>query len=265
MGAKADIDVTDLAKPTTPASEVAKARKERGTGSGYKRRMQRRVVSVLWFLVVLFVIVYVPPALIEPVVARLSTNRWVLALARLLLAVPLVPLLGWILFAQDHLPYGTSKASHFFRQYYVTVYARKKFSLDKSQATTLWFDYFNKWEAEDHPLHDYYRVNFERTYAVRMIYYLKRILVVFVILGCGSAFVASLALQAERDWLPLRIAIVVVAAFFLAWLQQANRATRCSDATEAWEATGVYAKYKEICGILRVKFVEHLKTRSATT
>jgi hypothetical protein len=226
----------------------------------YKQRMKWKVTSLLGFLVILFAILYVPPDMFRFVSDSLSTAGS-LAL-RVGFSVPLVFFAQWIIFAQDHLANGDSKASRFFRECYASKYATEHYGIPADRARTLWFDYFNSWSQEDHPLHGYYRSSFERSYSLRLIFYLKRVLWFFFAIAMGFTGVATW----RADWtsdagmLGARLGVALLAGVVALSLTVSNRAIPNADEAgdQRWHATGAYAKYQEIAGILRVKFQDEV-------
>jgi hypothetical protein len=227
------------------------------TRGAYKRNMQVWVSAVLSACILFFALLYVPDEILTPLFEILKTvNEW---LIRAGLAVPFVVIFPWVLFAQDHLATGNSRASRFFRHYYASTYAVEVKRLPRDKADKLWFDYFNQWEADSHPNNEYYRRNFERTYACRLIFYLKRILGAFIVLAFFSTFLTTWVLKTtgSSKLLPARIFILGISIVGLASLHFSNR-IRENNASRSYQdrysPTGVYFKYKEIAGILRNLF-----------
>jgi hypothetical protein len=227
-------------------------------GGAVKRKMQRRVTYVLAATVLIFAIVYVPGEVTDPLAVSLAT--WQQVLARSGISLPVLALLGWLIFSQDHLATGGSRASRFFRHYYPSQYAQEKYGLSKERANRLWFDYFNGWAtSEDQRLREDYARSFQRTYSVRLIFYLKRILFGFVILAAIATpvFTWLIPTDGAQKLLPGRIAIILAAMLLLVWLHMSSRFSERSGTQsygERYQATGVYAMWKEIGGILTTRF-----------
>ena len=227
------------------------------TRGAYKRNMQVWVSSALSACILFFALLYLPDEILNPLFEKIKLVNELLI--KVGLAVPFALIFPWILFAQDHLATGNSRASRFFRHYYPSTYAVEVKGLQRDKADKLWFDYFNKLEAENHPSNEYYRRNFERTYACRLIYYLKRILSVFIVLALFSTFLITWIFNTtdSSKLLPARIGILIVSAIVLASLHLSNRIQENAAShpyQDRYSPTGVYFKYKEIAGILRNLF-----------
>jgi hypothetical protein len=226
----------------------------RGT---YQRKMQLWVSSALSACILFFALLYLPDEILNPLFEKIKMVNELLI--KVGLAVPFVLIFPWILFAQDHLATGNSHASGFFRHYYPSTYAMEVKGLQRDKADKLWFDYFNQWEAENHPNNEYYRRNFERTYACRLIFYLKRILSVFIVLALFSTFLITWIFDTtdSSKLLPARIGILIISVIVLASLYWSNRIRENKTSQsyqDRYSPTGVYFKYKEIAGILRNLF-----------
>lgn len=223
----------------------------------YKRKMQWRVTWALSACTLFFALLYLPDEILTPLSAKIKMVNEVMI--KLGLTIPVVFIFQWILFAQDHLATGNSFASRFFRHYYPSTYATETKNLQRDKADKLWFDYFNKWENENHPDNEYYRRNFERTYACRLIFYLKRILSVFIVLAILSTLLLTWVFptQGSSQLLPVRIAVLIGSVILLVSLHWSNK-IRENKTSQSYQdrylPTGVYFKYKEIAGILRNRF-----------
>lgn len=229
--------------------------------------MQWKVTVVVTGLTLFFVLLYVPEEVLGPLAEKLTLLNQLLIKTGF--TVPVIYLFHWILFAQDHLATGNSRASTFFRHYYVSNYAVVERGLKQDEANKQWFDYFNKWEDEENPNHSYYLRNFGRTYDCRLIFYLKRVLIMFIIVASLTTWLTLLIFDSQdnRRFLPARIGVILFFAVVLGSLYLSNR-IRKNPASGSYEdrylPTGVYARYKEIAGILRMKFEEDVlsKTRA---
>jgi len=218
-----------------------------------KRQWERRVTSVLVALIALFVVFFVPQEIAKPITDRLT--GWQNLVVKLGASVPIMLVLPWIIFAQDHLATGRSKASKFFRDHYPSTFATAKYGLPREQADKEWFDYFNKWEAAGHPDRGNYEITFQRSYSLRLIYYLKRVLLSFILLALVATTLSWLLNTSDaHELLAARLSIVVLAVLILGWLHSSNRFWAIRDRAGQYDATGAYFKYKEINGVLRMKF-----------
>ena len=238
--------------------------KKRGLGA-FKRRMQWKVTGVIAGSTLFFVLLYVPEEVLGPLAEKLTLLNQVLIKSGF--TVPVIYLFHWILFAQDHLATGNSLASIFFRHYYVSNYAVAERGLKQDDANKQWFDYFNKWEDEGNPNHRYYLSNFGRTYDCRLVFYLKRVLVVFIIAASLSTWLTLWLFNSQDSHrlLPARISIIILYALLLGSLHLSNRAPKNplpGSYDDRYLPTGVYARYKEIAGILRSKFEEDVLSKT---
>ncbi len=225
-----------------------------------KRQWERRVTSVLVALVALFVVFFVPQEIAEPITNRFT--GWQNLVVKLGASVPIMLVLPWIIFAQDHLATGRSKASKFFRDHYPSTFAVAKYGFTREQADKEWFDYFNKWETSGHPDRGNYESTFQRSYSLRLIYYLKRLLLTFVLLALIATALSWLLKTSDaHPLLAARLAIIVLALLILGWLHFSNRFWVVPAVPGEYEATGAYFKYKEISGILRQKFQDQILSK----
>jgi hypothetical protein len=222
-----------------------------------KNAMKRRVTSVLVAIVLLFVLIFVPSEIVDPVANGLKD--WQRLLAKLGVSIPLMVVIPWIIFAQDHLATGKSKASQFFKHHFQSTLAMKKYGQTQADANRLWFDYFNKWEDPKHVHHGNYKATFDRSYALRLIYYLKRLLFLFVVAACASTIMMTVLLPDTRPALPARITIIVVVALVWSWLHLSNTFKKLPSGD--YEAAGAYFKYQEICGITCSRFEQDVLSK----
>jgi len=77
-----------------------------------KQRMKRQVTAVLVCTVAVFVVFFIPSTITEPIADGLK--EWHKLLIKLGASIPVMILVPWIIFAQDQLATGASKASQFF-------------------------------------------------------------------------------------------------------------------------------------------------------
>lgn len=222
-----------------------------------KNAMKRRVTSVLVAIILFFVLIFVPSEIVDPIARGLE--GWQRLLAKLGASIPLMVVIPWIIFAQDHLATGNSKASQFFKHHFQSTLAMKKYGQTQADANRLWFDYFNKWEDPKHEHHGNYKATFDRSYALRLIYYLKRLLFLFVVAACASTIAMTLLLPNTRSALPARITIIVVVALVWSWLHLSNTFKKLPSGD--YEATGAYFKYQEICGITCSRFEQDVLSK----
>ena len=228
--------------------------------SSYKSRMQIKVFVAIATCVVFFVFLFTPKEVGDPLVERISEAY--ASFVKLGLSLPIMFILQWILFAQDHLANGNSLPSTFFRHYYPSSFAKHKYDLSAPTSNRLWFDLYNQWHDPDHSYHEKYKINSKRTYSLRLIYYLYWISVIFLVTALATAVLCFYPLK-EADFsrlLPARIAVIVFIGLFAFLLRQSNRLSYNKDLNyyERYQATGAYHKYKEYQGILWEIFEEEV-------
>ncbi|HEY2990298.1 MAG TPA: hypothetical protein VGL11_21465 [Candidatus Binatia bacterium] len=238
---------------------------DRQTPGTYKRKMQLWVSAALAACILFFALLYLPDEVLSPIFEKIKTVNELLVKTGL--AVPFVVIFPWILFSQDHLATGNSRASVFFRHYYPSSYAVEVKGLPRDKANSLWFDYFNLWENDKHPHNEYYRRNFERTYGCRLIFYLKRILGVFIVLAVLTTVLTTWVFETKDSarLLPARIGVLIVSIIVLASLQWSNRIgkqKRARSYEDSYLPTGAYFKYKEIAGIMHTLFEKDVLSKT---
>lgn len=250
-----------MTKPATP------------TIKQIKMKMQSRITLILAGCVSVFLLVYLPREVQDKFARMFGEAKGTIQGIEItniagfitgLCGVPLSFVVRWIIFAQDHLATGTSKSSQFFRYYYVTSMLMALHpNIDRTQASKLWFeDTFNKWQkpnAKEQELDMFRRVS-ERTYSLRLIWYLQRVTVYFII---GSlAMMSAECLFFKRDsfveYLPVKGVVFVLAAFLCWWLHGSNKIKLVNQSGyfNKYEATGAFEKYKEIQGLAWEHFRE---------
>jgi hypothetical protein len=225
----------------------------------YHKRMQWRVTSVLIVVAALFFLLYVPEIVLHPLTTRIGMLGSFLIRAGI--SLPLAYAGRLLIFSQDHLPTGRSKASYFFRYYYASSYAVVMYDIPSRKAMQMWFDYFNAWADPTHPNHDYMSRTFERTYSLRLIFYLKRVLTLFLMAAIIATALDQYVLHSNDSatLVAPRIFGLVVVACFLAILYHDNRAwltAHPGSYCDKYDASGAYRKYKDIQEILITKFEE---------
>jgi hypothetical protein len=171
-------------------------------------------------------------------------------------------LVPWIIFAQDQLATGASKASQFFRYHYPSTLAVNKYSLTRQEANRAWFEYFNAWEDPKHRWHSDYKNTFERGYSLRLIYSLNRLLFWFVVAAGAATTLTALLLDEPRSVLASKIVLILAVGLLWWWLHTSNTFTKLDSGD--YSATGAYFKYQEINGITSNRFeIEILEKRKA--
>jgi hypothetical protein len=226
----------------------------------YKSRMQLKVFSAIAVCVTVFIFIYIPNEVMNPLSEKISQAQ--AAYLKLGISVPIMFLLQWVIFAQDHLANGASLEAKFFRHYYPSSYARHKHDLAIPMASRLWFDLYNQWHSAEHSRHDKYKTNSYRTYSLRLIFYLTKIFTVFVVLAAvttGLCYWPIKEVEFDR-LLPGRIAGILFSLSLAFWLRSSNKILPNPQGNyyEKYEATGAYHKYKEYQGILWEYFEEEV-------
>src|SRR4051812_4133867 len=100
----------------TPDAQQKKPKKGRFNPTTYKSRMQVKVFSAISVCVTAFIFIYIPKEVVNPLSEKLSQAQ--AAYLRLGISLPIMFLLQWVIFAQDHLANGASLSARFFRHYY---------------------------------------------------------------------------------------------------------------------------------------------------
>lgn len=221
--------------------------------------MKRQVLLVILFAFGLFGGLYLPDEVLTPLHA--TWNGVYETLTKVGLSAGVCFGIGlWLLFTQDHLANGASRPARFFRHYWPSTFAveTSKGALDAPAANAAWFDYFNPWEDSQHARHGDYVRSFERSYGCRAIFYLQWVSTLFVLGGALATVLFTWVFPTENagDLLAARLVVLVLAALVCAWLWSTNRVRENPAANywERWNATGAFAKYKEIQGILQQHF-----------
>jgi hypothetical protein len=252
---------TGTVRKDTETSTAMTTKKGRRLQGEIKQQMKRKVTAVLISTVALFVVFFVPSAITTPVAKGL--NEWHKLLIKFGIAVPVMVFVPWIIFAQDQLATGASKASQFFRHHYPSALAVKKYSMSRQEADRVWFEYFNAWEDPKHRWHNDYKNTFERGYSLRLIYYLNRLLLLFVIAASVATTLSAWLLDEPRSVLAPKIVLIAIAGLLWWWVHASNTFTKL--ASGEYSATGAYFKYQEMNGITSNRFeVEVLAKRKAT-
>jgi hypothetical protein len=232
-----------MTKPATP------------TIKDYKTKMQNRITWILAGCVSVFLAVYLPRDLQELFVRMFGEAKGTIGGIEItnisgfitaLCGVPLSFVLRWVIFAQDHLATGKSKAGDFFRYYYVTSMIKALHQdIHQTQALKMWFDAFNKWQKpnareEDQ---DMFRRVSQRSYSLRLIWYLQRVTVYFIIGSLVMMSAECLFFRRETFvlYMPVKVGILLLAAFLCWWLHGSNTFKKVDEAGyfNKYEATGV--------------------------
>ena len=247
--------------PRVSQGGVLLARVARRVGKSYKSKMQGKVFLALLLLCGVFTFFFVPDEVTVPLRAKLSAIGTGL-ISTAIASSGIYFYLQWVVFAQDHLANGRSISSMFFRHYYPSSFARQKYGISIQRANRIWFDYYNAWQREDHPRHACYRTNANRTYSLRLIYYLKYLLLYFSIVA-GAVTLGNKHLLHEAAFgamLAPRLAFILIALAIAVIIIRSNNCTARADANfyERYAATGAYEKYKEFQGVLWELFDEEV-------
>lgn len=137
--------------------------------------------------------------------------------------------------------------------------------MSRPDANRIWFEYFNPWEDPKHRWHGDYKNTFERGYSLRLIYYLHRLLSLFVIAASVATVLTAYLLDESRPVIASKIGVILIVALFWWWLHASNRFTKLENGE--YSATGAYLKYQEINGITSSRFESEVlvKRKSAAT
>lgn len=167
------------------------------------------------------------------------------------------------LFGTDPLASGKSKESEFFRSFYPSILIQEKYGVVKGSADKLWFDYFNTWSKEDSNYYSHWRTVFERTYMCRLIFYLSRLQMIFLILSVSTLIVMLAANYYVKHFFsitPLSIGYIVVVIFIYLLLKISNKIPR----KDGDEPTGCWYKYREISNIEKAILTDEILNKAQT-
>lgn len=167
------------------------------------------------------------------------------------------------LFGTDSLVAGKSKESEFFRSLYPSIVIREKYGVDPGSADKLWFDYFNTWSKEGSNHYSHWRTVFERTYMCRLIYYLSKLLMLFIILSIITLIIVFVANHYIKDFFsitPFSVGYIFVVIFIYLLLKISNKVP----AKDGDEPTGCWYKYKEISNIERAILNDEILNNAQT-
>lgn len=145
-----------------------------------KRLMQWRVILSLILVGLLFFFFVIPKELFDQVFGDIG-QLW-RAIIRFGAASSVAPTLAFVLFATDSATRGSSRATKWQRSLYPSRAAVAKFSCSSSEASELWFKYFDTWSLPRSPHHILLRNSYAATYGARMVFYLERASLMFALL-----------------------------------------------------------------------------------
>lgn len=227
----------------------------------YKSRMQWKVTAMLAVALISFMVFFIPTGVQSKLVKQFGEVQKYSAGIMALTGAPLVFFVRWVIFAQDHLATGNGRASRFFRHYYPSCTFITKHGVDGNVARKLWFEFYNKWQKPNHKHYDLFRRNSERTYSMRMIWYLKRILLAYLLLALVAMSLDCWLFERQEfvSLLPVKVVLLFGAAVMFVSIQFSNTITEhpaSPDYFDRYTATGAYEKYKEIQGYVWVLFEE---------
>jgi hypothetical protein len=128
------------------------------------------LVCIIYFLYLYFFVV--------GNIALSDKGVWVICL---LVALP--ALTSVLIFAGDHLAYGGSSESQFFRNEFPSSHIQTKWSVNWSRSMNLWFHAVDRLQREnDHRI----ALTYEIGYICRFIFYVKRVSLAFLILATAT-------------------------------------------------------------------------------
>ncbi len=232
----------------------------------HKERMQRRVVRTLFAVAFLYVAFLAPDELAQVAVhAAASRASWA---SRLLSVAVGTPTLAWtvsfLLFASDSAFKGSNPTASWLRRQFAANAAVEKYACDASQASALWFGYFDTWALERSPYRTLLATTYSATYAARAVFYLRRALLLFFLLGSASVGTSALAFckyAGPAGRLRLAVDGLVLAAFGSAFvfIGATNRLPRRDAAS-----TGCWARLEDVLGRSRAHFQQDVLRHAPT-
>lgn len=151
----------------------------------YKTRMQRRVISTLTFVALVYFFFLFPQELLDSIQLAVAARRaqWLSLTVGAAGNVTLVWILSFILFASDSAFKGASKTATWARSLFASRAAVEKFKCTDGQASALWFKFFDTWGLPASPNRNLLINSYSATYTARAVFYLQRALIVFLLLS----------------------------------------------------------------------------------
>lgn len=228
----------------------------------YKSRMQWKVTAFLAFICALSLAILTPSQMVKTLFVEYSdVSKYLFPFFNFGIGGVIGFLLSWLLFAVDSLATGKLVDSRFFRHYYCTSLAVQKYpEIENRQLVTYWFELFNSWGKPSNPQHSLYKRTFERTYSLRLIYYLKYGLLYLAFLCSLFLLATSFVFDHNIVVLVVRVAYILVlfALYLLVGLYNKLTETESTKYFEKYDCTGAYYKYKEFQLQLWTHFEQHL-------
>ena len=224
----------------------------------FKRQLQTRITWILLSMLIMYCLLFLPKSIFSLLSELLG--QWADYSARLGVAVVGSFAARWVIFTQDSLANGSSRYSEFFRSQFPDKVIMGKYHCTKAEATTLWFQWFNKWEEGPDHYALYHRLTFSRSYGCRLIYYLRNWLFFFfclgfVTLGCLWLFKISFS-----QW-SLCLCFLVAVLLVYVYLSCTNRIPKKDG---SGPTSGCWRKFQEISE-MQVVLLERAILRAAPT
>lgn len=224
--------------------------------------MQGQVIATLLLVGLLFFFFVVPKELLDQIFGDVG-QLWRVAI-RFGAASSVAPTLAFVLFATDSATRGNSRAAKWVRGLYPSRAAALKFSCNRSEASELWFKYFDTWSLPRSPHQILLRNSYAATYGARMVFYLERACLLFAALTVMAMFTNHVVLQVYDGKSGAKILIVHVSVFVLclliwAFLRATNRI-----AGKDKEPTGAWHRVAEILGRSQAAFEREILSGSSS-
>jgi len=232
-----------------------------------KSKLQFFITTFLLLIILGYLVSFIP---LDKLGIPEKGNIWEL-LYKLATSVVLSLLLRKPLFGTDPLASGKSKECEFFRSFYPSILIQEKYGVVRGSADKLWFDYFNTWSKEDSNYYSHWRTVyyshwrtvFERTYMCRLIFYLSRLQMIFLILSISTLIVMLAVNYYVKHFFsitPFSIGYIVVVIFIYLLLKISNKIPR----KDGDEPTGCWYKYREISNIEKAILTDEILNKAQT-
>lgn len=222
--------------------------------------MKRKLIASLTFIVVPLIALITPQVAVEAAIGR-APVFWAVVV-RLAGAATIPPLLAWVFFASDPAVRGENRVAKWFRSKLAKHLAVAKFSCSESEASEIWFKYFDTWGIVSSPHFSLMEQTYAATYAMRLIFYLERALL--LCLYGGIALVAVRGSQSAFYWTPdgrllLTAQLVLLLIYALAYFY-VRLSNRLGD--RSGRPTGAFDRVNDILGRSALQFREEVLSQS---
>lgn len=147
----------------------------------HKNAMKAKVIGILLFAASAFFFFLFPDSAVDLLLQ--TEERWLKITAKGTGTAALAPILSFILFASDSAFKGDSRTAAWVRGLYASRAAATDLKCTPKEADALWFRYFDTWALPKSDNLNLLQNSYAATYTARMVFYLQRATVVFILLG----------------------------------------------------------------------------------